>query len=239
MPAILRGTLDDALEYFNEGADDGGSFFEVSLVDPMPEAIRVWEKYNRWCIGISRGGGGERISETALQQLDRGAVDLFYDIGRTFPLKHGAKDEDKAWNILKGHNLLYHMTDSARMYGRIQVCVHTLHSYDVFMICILISDMFLYDMKLSCCDTHAHCAMFRMTLLHTDFTLAVAPLQNSSGDTGEACHTVHTQVFAKLTNRHPGWPGQMLRGLNNRSMGRTLRALTEGAKLTFTIVHNT
>jgi len=115
MPAILRGTLDDALEYFNEGADDGGSFFEVSLVDPMPEAIRVWEKYNRWCIGISRGGGGERISETALQQLDRDAVDLFYDIGRTFPLKHGAKDEDKAWNILKGHNLLYHMTDSARM----------------------------------------------------------------------------------------------------------------------------
>jgi hypothetical protein len=125
MPTILRGCLDGALEFFNEGDTNGEPFFDAFVSDPIPKAIQVWERYNRWCVEISRGGGGERISELQLIELDTDAVDLFRQIRRAFPWKHGATDKEKAWNILKGHNLLQHMTDSVRMYGRVQVC-HTL-----------------------------------------------------------------------------------------------------------------
>lgn len=150
MSPILRGSLDDALEYFNFG-NDGESFFNEEIPDPMPAMIEVWEKYNRWCIGISRGGGGERVSETALCELDKDAITLFEGIQEVFPFKHGAKDEDKAWNILKGHNVLRHMTDSVRMYGRIEVK----HAHDQQMMFTCTS---FFDKHVSFGDTLAHAA---------------------------------------------------------------------------------
>ncbi len=117
MPFLLRGVCDETLAYFNAG--DGK--FETIITDPVPNMIGIWEEYNRWNVRISRGGGGESISEGELHQLDADAQVLFENIKRIFPRKHGAKDAEGAWNIQKAHNMKGHMTDSIRYYGRILV----------------------------------------------------------------------------------------------------------------------
>lgn len=52
-------------------------------------------------------------------------------------------------------------------------------------------------------------------------------IQNTSCETGESCHVVHTQVFADLTNRHEGWEKQMLKGLQNKYASEQFNGLIQ------------
>ena len=119
MPTILRGILDGPLGFFND--PECGGRFEEWIEDPVPEMIEVWERYAGWTMHIKIGGGGEFLTDSQLQSQDDDSLELFQRIVQVFPRKHGAKDPDKAWCISKAHNMLEHMTDSVRLYGRIQV----------------------------------------------------------------------------------------------------------------------
>jgi hypothetical protein len=110
MPYVIRGIVDDALASYNR---DTGLVWE----DPMPKMSQLWEKYNEVCCELTRSSTPMYL----LKDIAKNSVDFVREVKNVFPDQSGPRGKKNAWNSMKIHDFMMHMTSSILMFGRTQV----------------------------------------------------------------------------------------------------------------------